>query len=146
MNPDLKACFLTLGKFQSFFRQINIIYSFHLLTIEKIVVTCILGSLNLYIWMTWIWYPCNLPSNVEKSITFVLFIAETWYHDLGMSSLRWKLRGQSSNIMLSFRFILNLTYVNYFWTLIYRKPQRQFSLFFYKYWKQGHDNHPIKFW
>ena len=61
------------------YRQKNIIYNFHLLKTEKIDVAYISGSLNLNIWMMFIWYSCNLPSIIEKSITSVYFIVETWY-------------------------------------------------------------------
>ena len=52
----------------------------------KIEVTCILGSLNVYIWMTFIWHSYNLPTFIEKSITSVYFIVKTWYLDMGMTS------------------------------------------------------------
>ena len=57
---------------------------------KKIEVTCILDSLNSYIWMTFIWYPCNLPSIIEKSITSVYFILETWYLDLCITNATCK--------------------------------------------------------
>ena len=40
--------------------------------------------------MTFIWYPCNLPSIIEKSITSVYFIVETWYLDLCITSATCK--------------------------------------------------------
>ena len=78
--------FISIGKFQSFSTERhNLQFSFSPKW-KKNEVTCILDSLNLYNWMTFIWYPCNLPSIIEKSITSVYFIVETWYLDLCITS------------------------------------------------------------
>ena len=52
--------------------------------------TCNLDSLNLYIYMPFIWSSCNLPYIIEKikSATSVSFIVETWYLDMGMTSVQ----------------------------------------------------------
>ena len=59
---------------------------------RKNEVTCILDILNLYIWMEFICYSCNIPSIIEKSETSVSFKVETWYLDMGMTMLRFCIR------------------------------------------------------
>ena len=80
--------FIIIGKFQSFYWQKNILYSFHLLKQKKVEITCIIDSLNLYIF---IWHLFDIPAIHPLPLNWCNFcflhIRDQRYLDMGMTSV-----------------------------------------------------------